>query len=86
MHCVRLDNPPPSWVGRGVATPFSLSFFGFPPLQPGGVRPCAGTLDLLLDKALHLWPVKQNALAQLLRWLAVADGAKVKDLYASKSQ
>lgn len=46
---------------------------------------CA-TSDLLLDQALHLWPVKQNALAQLLRWLAVADGAKVKNLYAIKSQ
>lgn len=45
-----------------------------------------GTSDLLLDQALHLWPVKQNALAQLLRWLAVANGTKVKDLCAIKSQ
>lgn len=44
------------------------------------------TSDFLLNQALHLGPVKQNALAQLLRWLAVADGAKVKDLYAIKSQ
>lgn len=44
------------------------------------------TLDFLLDQALHLWSVKQDPLAQLLRWLAVADGAKVKDLCALISQ
>lgn len=35
---------------------------------------------LLLDQALHLWAVEQDALAKLLRRLAVADGAKVKNL------
>lgn len=63
-----------------------LSVFGFPPLQIGWSEAMCATSDLLLDQALHLWPVKQNALAQLLRWLAVADGAKVKNLYAIKSQ
>lgn len=83
MHCVKLDNPPClGWMGR---LPPSLSVFGFPPLQPGRVRPYAGTSDLLLDQALHLWPVQQDALAQLLRWLAVADGAKVENLCTIKS-
>lgn len=44
------------------------------------------TSDFLLDQALHLWSVKQDALAQFLWWLAVADGAKVKDLWAIISQ
>lgn len=67
-------------------SPPSLSVFGFSPLQIGWDEAMRGTSDLLLDQALHLWTVKQNALAQLLRWLAVADGAKVKDLCAIKSQ
>lgn len=85
MHCVELDNPTMPWVGRDV-TSFSLCIRLFTSTIGWAENHVRRVSDLLLDQSLHLWAVKQDTLAQLLWWLAVADGAKVKNLCITKSQ
>lgn len=72
--------------GWGGLPPSPCLWVPFPPSTTRCSETVGGTSNLLLDQALYLRPVKQNALAQLLRWLAVADGAKVKNLCAINSQ